>query len=557
MPFITISTLFLLAGVFTGGCLLSWFLNDRKNERERARMEDSMTRALERRYEVYEDLEKSFHRVFASMDEVRERWSEQMASVQQSVDGSLGQTTFVREGVEELVGRVDAMGAELHAKMEAVLAMADEMPAMVTDPSPRASGEFMGPVGFRGEPSHALMRVENPELWDLEREYERRNAEQLAEISAKSRRVQELMDKIDALEPVALQLQERDAEFVALEAGHGELESKLEQLERESEELAKTNRALEETRRARVAELTQRVEELEVVEVEAGELRKLIERQRSELDEQGGKVTDLECKYTEVSVELDGVRKEHTTAVEVAAVERVRFERELDDKQQTVERLNASITELEQTVRDLHAKVEGLEERAASLTSELNSRDEILADREQSVSRLQAELTGLQSELEQRAQELDERERKFEELQGAWRMATGQVELQRSKLASHMNHFHAAQEMLSQLKPMLEELETRLTTEDEDGGSDSQGGLSDTTVVVSGELEDSADMVVNDGSLEELPDEASEILAETGIDELPAALPGQEPRAEERPKVKSDFTSDGFDLSQLDDISEA
>jgi chromosome segregation ATPase len=221
------------------------------------------------------------------------------------------------------------------------------------------------------------------------------------------------------------------------------------------------------------------------------------------------------------------VREQHGTAVEVAADERLRFEEELDLRQQEILSLEGRIAELER--------------RAQTLGSQVSARDEIVAAKEGRLNELQSELKKLESELEQRAAELDERERKLREVQEAWQQATGQVESQRSRLAAHMGSFHAAQEMLAQLKPMLQELETRLTTDDDDDDDNP-------TVIVSDELSEQSEVFVNDGSsrgwrrkLDRSPPRKAT------LDELPPALPSQSPDLVEEGERA------GFDLSMLDE----
>jgi chromosome segregation ATPase len=520
MPLLTISTLFILAAVFTAGCLISWFLCDRLHQRELTRLEESMTAALEQRYHIYESLEESVRRLFARMDDARERWQEQLQGMRTSVEGSLGETTFVRRGVEQLIERVEAIGGELQQRLESALG---------------------GSTG----PNHTLMRVENPELWDLEREFERRHAEQLAEISAKSQRVVELMDKITALEPTALQLAERDREFVALEQEHQQLRAQLAELEREREQFAATQQALAETRMARINELTQRLDQelsshgqqiealeqrLAGSEAECAALRAEAEQRADDHQRETGA---LELRVAELCIERDSLRQQHELALEVAAEQRVQYERRLDESETGAAELRGRIAELER--------------RSQELALEVEARDRLVAERGARLDELQSRLNELQQALEARATELDQREKKLQELQDAWRAATGQVESQRSRLAAHRDHFEAAQRMVAQLKPMLAELETRLVPNEEDGP----------TLVVTDEMAE-RELVVNDGTLAELPADAVELAGRDEPRRRPAgARPGLErPRAALPAKPEPDPESESeqsLDLSALDD----
>jgi DNA repair exonuclease SbcCD ATPase subunit len=376
MPFLTMSTLLLMAGVFTGGCLVAWWVNDRKHERARELLEESMTRALEARYHVYQDLEQSFHRLFSSLDDMRDQWQE----------------------------------------------------PVVIQPE-------------QSMPEHNLMRVDNPELWDLEREYERRYAEALAEVAQKGQRVTELMDQVEELEPTALKQAE-------LEAQMGQMED--------------NQRALEETRQARVVELNQRIAELEPLQDEVVEMR-------SHLERAVGDVTEWRNKHE--SLVLSSTEEKALLAQEVEDLGRRMGE--LQESQRSVEEaahekiasLESQIREREEQVAETQGRVDELTSEVESKESQLFMRDELVAERDKQVADMSEELQRTSTERDSRLEELQAAQNEVARLEAQWQAATGEGEEMRSKLLSNLSHFEAAHSMLSQLKPMLEQLEDKLTVE--------------------------------------------------------------------------------------------
>ncbi len=294
-----------------------------------------MTRQLEQRYHVYQDLEQSFHSLYSRLDEMQASWVE------------------------------------------------------TTKAAP---------------PEHSLMRVDNPELWDLEREYERRQAEQLSEISDKSRRVAELMGRIEALEPLAEQLAERDREFVALE------ESQL---------------ALEPLK-----------------------------------DE----VCDLRAQVEQADQDIRDWRDKHDRLLLESTEDQARLREEIEATQLQLEEQLATRAEAERESQEL---IESMRADVESKASQLFLRDELIGERDTQVAEVTEELNRTRAEHDQKVEELAARDARLTELEDSWSAASGQVAEQRSKLMSHESHFEAAQSMLSQLKPLLTALENNLTVEEQ------------------------------------------------------------------------------------------
>jgi chromosome segregation ATPase len=438
MPFLTISTLLLLFGVFGCGWLAAWYVTDRRHERQRALLEETMMRELEQRYHVYQDLEQSFHRVFRRLDEMKAHWMES----------------------SELV-----------------------------------------------MPAHSLMRVENPELWDLEREYERKHADALAEISDKSRRVVELMERIETLEVMSQQLAERDREFVQME---------------------ENQRALEETRRARVADLTQRVEELESVEGEVEELRGQVEQAGEDVRNWRDKHDSLYLRSTEDQARL----KQELEALQQQLEEQVaRGDQVESANTEQLEDLKSQIVRREERLEEVCAEVEQLKSDVEFRDSQLFMRDELVKERDKQVAEISEELSRARTERDRKIEELSARDARLEELERAWGEANGQVAAQRSKLMHQLSSFQTAQSMLSQLKPMLDALESNLTVEEQTALDDVHSKAEEAP-----EVEESEQV------------EDREEVAQTepmSVDELPSALPAESETVDATP-------TEEFDLSVLD-----
>jgi hypothetical protein len=450
MPFLTISTLLLLSGVFGGGCLIAWYVTDRRHERRRVLLEETMTRELEQRYHVYQDLEQSFHRVFSRLDEMKDHW---MVSPETSM------------------------------------------------------------------PEHSLMRVDNPELWDLEREYERRQAEQLAEISDKSRRVVELMEKIQVLEPLAQQLAERDCEFVQME---------------------ENQRALEETRRARVGELTAQVEELEPLVDEVCDLRSQLERAGQDVRAWRDKHDSSYLRSTEDQARLQQQMDECNVQLEQQVAAQAEVERKCDEQ---LEHLKGQVSERDERIEAVCGEVDELKSEVEARDSQLFMRDELVKERDSQLADVNEELARTRTERDRKLEEVTARDARLEELESAWSEATGQVAAQRSKLMNNLSSFEAAQSMLSQLKPMLDALESNLTVEEKAAMDLAQAQVEPEVVVedVDEELHQQVEALVEMDDVVDLEEPI-----DVPIDEPVAALPA------ENDTVVESAPADEYDLSVLD-----
>ena len=441
MPFLSIATSLLVVGVFCAGGLAAWFLSERKHERQRAMLERSMTRALEERYHVYQDLERSFHQVFA---------------------------------------RIDQMEAEWVTRQQPV------------------------------EPQHTITRIENPELWDLEREFEHRQAEHLTEISEKSRRVVELMKRIEALEPLSQQLGERDREYVQLE---------------------ETHRVLEETRRARVTELERRIHELEPAANETQAARAQAEASLREVEEWRGRCGAVEEQLDRTRVAIEE-RAAHVAALEQGVADR-----------------DGRIGELQGRVDEIEAEVEAVE-------SKVFMRDELVKEREQQLAEVEAELAHTRTERNRKIEELAALQEQLLSIENSWHSASGEVEQQRSKLAEHLSTFESAQVMLSQLKPLISQLESNLNAEDlhaegtpEEAPHPDQ--LGDPFDFV--DKAESEKQIVQDSEPEEQPEVEFDASFEAEIDAEAPAATGTDQPTRALPTEPQQHTPEDFDLSILDE----
>ena len=550
MPFLTISTLLLLASVFTGGCLVTWWIQDRRFQRERDDLEDSMTRALEARYLVYQDLENSLLGITKQFDLLERQWQDRMEQTQIMFASSL-------TGGEASGGRPESFE--------------------------------------RGDAP--MSRGEDPQGWDLEKEYERRQADQLTEISEKSQRVVELMEKLEALEPTVNELADRDVQFVQMEEMHNELADTLRVRVAELQDQARAGEALEKeleglrdvlaTRDEQVAEwqgkycdtlrqledAEQRTEEvgaghservatleeelkerlaqveelqsnLDSVEREMTALSALMtegeqavrtrDEQIAELEQQVTSLNESVCSgeeaqhsqeesMRELRTNMDALSEELASAREQVSAQEAQLqtrEDQLEELRQNFESLDQEsaslkemvsgnetalaerqqrIDELESSMATVQAEadsmrkrlaqheedlvnragmLERLETTIASLEKEIVSKNASLARSEEEASEGAQRIEGLQSELHETKEELNRvleevqaKGQDLEELRTEWEHANEQLDSQRSALAERDQHLNAAHMMLSELKPLLEQLESNLDAEDEPAGA--------------------------------------------------------------------------------------
>lgn len=147
MPVLTFPLALVLVACFTTGAIVTWYLQERRLQRERSAIESQMTRVLAARYEVYETLEQGVHHLMQRLD--REDQAQANAPVQAAA------------------------------------------PLVVAAPAPLPTW---------ADVSNVPLRSTNPELWDMERTYQRTAAEQLAQLSKQTARTVELMEQVARLE---------------------------------------------------------------------------------------------------------------------------------------------------------------------------------------------------------------------------------------------------------------------------------------------------------------------------------------------------------------------
>lgn len=368
------------------------------------------------------------------------------------------------------------------------------------------------------EPQHGLRRLptvrgENPELWDLEREYERRRTEQLDEVWAKSARLVGLMERVEALEPLPGRLADRERELAAarevlgaLQRAHGTLEEQyrgsVEAL-RTAEENGRAERATSERLKAEIERLGGELERLtttlhrredELVEqgrrydallahnddehhrfeseIAAAEQRlEQAESQRAKseaerdariaalVDEVRGRDVTIEQKHRwaeSLAGELDAARTEianRSTQLAERDGDVRRVESELANTR--LER-DADVRRLERELAELRAQREVDARRFADELAELRR------ERESETRTLSDELAATRTERDANAEALERARNAHRELEATWRTTLEQLELARAERRKHDGHLAATLAALTEIRPMISALENKL-----------------------------------------------------------------------------------------------
>jgi putative FmdB family regulatory protein len=301
------------------------------------------------------------------------------------------------------------------------------------------------------------MRREAPEIWDLERDFERRQADQLAEIGEKSQRLVKLMERIESLEPLKDEIARRDRELGQLKETVRVLEEteravaiKLEQRTRklydektESEGLRAKILEADESVRQRNIEIEafrQQINERDLRLVEARSQQATLER---ELQERGHRVEDANHERDAIRTEL-----ESRTA---ALFKRDEIIQEADEK---IVGLRDELREREHCLADANQRNEMLRADLEAKASEVQLRDAAVLTLEERITGLDNELLTVRDELTQAGGVIEARDRENQELCEAQAAAAGTFEL--------------TQSVLAELKPIFESLEKTIGPDPDD-----------------------------------------------------------------------------------------
>jgi len=295
------------------------------------------------------------------------------------------------------------------------------------------------------------LRRDAPEIWDLERDFERRQADQLAEIGEKSQRLVKLMERIESLEPLLDEIALRD---------------------RELGQLKETVCALEETERAVGVKLERRTRTLYDVKTEAEGLRATILKADEDARERDVEIEALRQQIDERDLRLEEARthqaalerelQERNHRAEDANHERDAIKAELESRtaalfkrdeliqeaDEQIAGLREEIRERDRCVADANQRNEALRTDLEAIEGEVQLRDAAVLTLEEHVDRLDEELATVRDELTQANEALEARERENQELSEAQVSTAGAVEL--------------TQSLLAELKPLFESLETTI-----------------------------------------------------------------------------------------------
>lgn len=291
-------------------------------------------------------------------------------------------------------------------------------------------------------PRNPRLRGEFPELWDVERDFEKRQQAQLVEIAQKSVRIGELMQQVEELEPLIARLAERDAQFT------------------EAVETIRVLTAAEFDQRTRLEESACELRERESaihdlkgqLEVERNAASERWESAQDELRDRDARIADL----------LEDVRKLET---DLASRTAALFKRDemIQDADETISSLREEAREWEQQdgVNQQQAQqLRGeLERKAEELRAGAESSQELC----ERIAKLEAELHASQEANGRAKAEIENLCANNEELKEGWANSKLEVEHHRAKFLESVRHLTATHSVLEELRPMLDSLETTLT----------------------------------------------------------------------------------------------
>lgn len=302
-------------------------------------------------------------------------------------------------------------------------------------------------------------RSENPEMWDLEREFERRRTEQLAEAWQKSARVVELMTRVQTLEPVTRELAERERELTTLREALGVLERAHRALEENRQVAIEAHRASEEARANVQAESERRLAEVERLGSEAVALRE--------------RIRQLEEILGDRQREKDALVAQSAQEREHASQQIERLERWLEESRVARDAVEkdglAKLAQLQAELQERNHALEGTRHWAESTKAELEAtraqlaqRDATVVERDARVHQLSEEACALRAERDANAAALSTAQQDNRRLDEALNAALGQLEVRRTEREKHDGQLAATLTALTELRPKIRELEATL-----------------------------------------------------------------------------------------------
>jgi len=275
-----------------------------------------------------------------------------------------------------------------------------------------------------------LGRSENPQLWDLELEYERRRADQLAEVGHKTARMVALMARVEELEPLVQRVAEREREVIVLRNALAALESAHQTLAESHKALSDSCHAYEAAREGAHAEALAQKAEIERQSAAAGQLRdyaanlegQLVLRQRE--GEQAAasaqrKHNELADQVGSLERQLEESRASRADAEMVASAHIEALMSEVEDR-------NRSLDAARARAEAAQAGLEECRNHLAERESALADRTQCLQHKEDEARHLRADLGRSNEALEQRAFELQGKDAESRSLR---------AELERSSVA--------------------------------------------------------------------------------------------------------------------------
>lgn len=323
-----------------------------------------------------------------------------------------------------------------------------------------------------------MLRSQNPELWDLERDHHRVQSEQLGELARQSARVVELMQQVEALGP--------NAEKLEAELGHLRM--------RYDNAVANASDA-ERVSNSKIERLEQRVSQLEpLTSMHEAARRELAMLHKSAQEHAQAAATEIQALQGRIVFLTEAEKRAQALQVTMANREREcaahtqrtgEVERELRDTKanvQAAEQRCTALTQERDATKKVAADIQVTLERTRDSQSELQrdldkcraqlvesekhrkTREAEVADLDHALQQAQAEVAAVRAELgDTRSHSKSEQDK----LEQAIKAAKAENAIYRLKLDHHSSHVEQAWSVLTELKPMLETLEQKLKSSDD------------------------------------------------------------------------------------------
>jgi len=522
MPILTFPLALALSICFVVGSLVTWALQDRRRRMERDELEAQMARALQTRYEVYEGLEQTVIKLVTKFDAMESEFKQRLAQTA-NPRVALDRTVRLRSSNPEMwdlerehhrvsseqlaeIARRSARITELMEQVQAIEPAKSKLESEIGHLKQRYDNAVANAAEFEQASALKIERLQ-ARVGELEplgslleaaqRDLQKAQAAQQEAVAGATERENELRAQIEQLTPLAERVQQLEEVVSRRDSEVGE--QKLRILELEGE-FSVAQQALEKAR-GRCSELEVQMAttqqsaqsvESQLTEVRAksegvskelegakAELKQAIQRSevyaqdlskaRKALDDARTEAAGLQSNAKSTAERVSQLESELAKAREEAQSAQTRVAAELEKAHEQLAQAKAESDKALSELRIAHSnEIEKVRDEAESTLATANDSLEQLHGHVRAAEAKSASLE--QAIAEMRASHADEQSKSAAQITTLSRSldeARLELAMHRAKLAAHSNHVVEAWSVLSELKPMLETLEQKLTETDE------------------------------------------------------------------------------------------